>query len=106
MNSFEGERAGWRIDGSTRETTGGRTQREPNMSWGHEKEEVSEVLMFSGPETQSEITLLLDELYGDLSSRDSLDRAGGERRDADKRRQAREEGLRPLRAEVKLAVVS
>ena len=79
------------------------------MPWDHEKEEVSEVLMFSGPETQSEITLLLDEIYGDPSSRDSLDRAGGEchaaRQDAHKRRQAREEGHRPLRAEVKLVVV-
>lgn len=38
------------------------------MSRGYGKKEVSEVLMFSGLETQSEITLLLDEIYGNPSS--------------------------------------
>ncbi len=45
----------------------------------HGKDEVSEMLMFSGLETQSEISLLLDELYGGLSGRASLERVGGER---------------------------
>ncbi len=42
----------------------------------HGKDEVSEMLMFSGLETQSEISLLLDELYGGLSGRASLERGG------------------------------
>ena len=54
--------------------------RGPSMFWRqtHGKDEVSEMLMFSGLETQSEISLLLDELYGGLSGRASLERVGGE----------------------------
>ena len=53
---------------AAREMIGGGAQRERGMAWEHgrEKEEVSEVLLFSGLEVQSEITLLLDELYSDL----------------------------------------
>ncbi len=74
----------------------------------HGKDEVSEMLMFSGLETQSEISLLLDELYGGLSGRASLERVGGERpalrwgaeHPEGERGQAREGGHQPLCAEV------
>ena len=60
---------------TTRETFCSGAQRELDMPLGqsHEKNEVSEMRMFSGLETQSEISLLLDELYGGLWDRSPLD---------------------------------
>lgn len=73
-----------------------------------EKKEVSEMLMFSGLESQSEINRLLEELYSSPLSRTSLGegrgcralRRGGAEHLEGVQEQARGEEHRPLRAEI------